>query len=129
MARSMSLVGGARINPQGQFEVTVGKGANQARMNDGPVKTYIKDYFDFLTSPDASRQIGGSIVSKSLTRSNLLTVSFGFLEPDFRVSLFLKQAGYAVCVLELPFPVNAIDTMGNDEGQESTIEVDAGEEY
>lgn len=123
----MSLVGGARINPQGDFEISVGKGQQQAHMHLGPLKTYVKDYFDFLTSPDPSRQIGGSMVLKTLSRSGMPMVSFGFLEPDFRVSLFLKQPGYAVFVLELPFPVGALDLNAEDEPE--AVEVDAsGEE-
>lgn len=108
MARSMSLVGGARINPQGEFEVTIGKGPNQSHMLDGPLKQYTKDHFNFLTSPDTSRQIGGSLVTKNLTRNGLPTVAFTFLQ-DFRVSLFLKQPGYAVFVQELPFTEGALD--------------------
>ena len=47
-----------------------------------------------------------------------MTVSFAFLEPDFKVSLFLKQPGYAVCVLELPFPQVGLDVPMEEAGEE-----------
>lgn len=125
MTRGLSQVGGARINPLGMFEVTLGKSPNQSYMLEGPLKTHTKDYFDFLTSGDLQRQIGSTTAIKSMTRSGLPTVSFEFL--GFRVALFLKQPGYAVFVLELPFTQGALMVEGEEDESIDESDIDLEE--
>lgn len=104
LVQQLRLFGAARLNPQGYFEVYLGGTAGRAKqpLIDMSLKGYVRIAYDFLMSDFRTKEIGGTILTKEVTRHNQQMVRFSYLGMH-RISLIRKQGQYASFVLELPF--------------------------
>lgn len=99
-----TLRGAARLAPNGTFELYLGgaRGTQRSPCLSAPLREFVREYYDFLCSPDMERQIGENIARKVRTRTGKVMTSFDFLE-GFTVRLIRTNGDFAVFIFELPF--------------------------
>lgn len=116
MARPITKKGAARLGPTGSFELYLGggQGGTRALCTSEGLKQYVKEHWDFLTSPETERQIGQTTAYKTRTSTGKMMVSFE--TPLGKMRLIRGDGEFATYIWELPF-VGA-DGAGDD--QETT---------
>lgn len=119
-----SVRGAARMSPNGTFELYLGgvRGAARAACTSAPLREFVREYYDFLCSPDMERQIGENIARKVRTRTGKVMTSFDFLE-GFTVRLIRTNGDFAVFIMELPF----FDVVEEQPAGEEAPEADSAE--
>ena len=123
----LKIVGGAYINPAGEFEVVTGRGNTRAPMFPGPTWQYMKDVYHFLNSKETFLDVNEVRLLKTTSSKGLPTCTFSWLEPDYKIAMYLKPGGYVTVVMELPFADGSVELQGPSD--DLVVVDDTSEEY